>query len=366
MEMRGKYLVVAERLSNRIRSGDYQISGVPAERELAAQVGVSYTTVRKAIQRLIDVGLLYRQFNGRLAVNSSADSAAAQKQVALLAPASESNEANLWNINLARLQRRFDYGSRIVHYVHWDDPVILNTVQQFDATFLLPPHAPDEFARALLKTEKRIVILNRDWSALGFRSLRLFPPHFIHKLLDHLASLGHRRIDCLNTQQAGPVMREWIMQWQLWRTAHSIEGDLIDGCGDETIDALVAAYQVMSRRIRAGTFRSTGMLCLTETAAIGATRALLDHGLRPGRDMAVVTVGSNRCEYLSPSLTTLEAPDPKPYLAACLEWALSPSTTSWQGPLLVQPADLKVVPRESTVPDIDKTEAPLRRRGAEV
>jgi hypothetical protein len=139
---------------------------------------------------------------------------------------------------------------------------------------------------------------------------------------------------------------------------------LIDGCGDETIDPLVAAYEVMSRRIEAGTFRSTGMLCLTETAAIGATRALLDHGLRPGHDLAVVTVGSNRCEYLSPSLTTLEEPDPKPYLAACLEWALSPSTTSWQGPLLVQPADLRVVPRESTVPDIDRTELPLRRRRA--
>jgi len=363
--MAGKFVNVAERLSHRIKSGDYQISGVPAERDLAAEVGVSYTTVRKAVQRLIDAGLLYRQLNGRLAVNSRGDSAAAQMQVALLAPALESNEANLWNINLARLQRRFDYSSRIVHYVHWDDPVILNTVQQFDATFLLPPHAPDRFAATLLKAGKPIVILNRDWSELGFRSLRLFPPYFIHKLLDHLASLGHRRIDCLNSQHAGPVMCEWIMQWQLWRTAHCIEGDMIDGCGDETLDPMVAAYEVMSRQIESGTIKSTALLCLTETAAIGATRALLDHNLRPGHDLALVTVGSNRCEYLSPSLTTLEQPDPLPYLAVCLEWALERSTTSWHGPLLVQPADPKVVPRESTVPDIDKTEVPLRRRRAE-
>jgi LacI family transcriptional regulator len=358
---RGKYLRVAERLSHRIRSGDYHIHGVPAERDLASEVGVSYTTIRKATQHLLDVGLLYRLPNGRLAVNSGAEPGAAQKQVALLAPAWETNEANLWNINLAKLQSRFDYGSRIVHYVHWDDPSILSTVQQFDATFLLPPSAPDEFSRTLISAGKPVVILNRDWSDVGFRSLRLFPPHFIHKLLDHLASLGHRRIDCLNTQHTGPVMREWIMQWQLWRTANAIDGELIDEPGEPSADTLITAYDVISRRIRDKRLQCTAMLCLTETAAIGATRALLDHQIRPGHDLAIATIGSRRCEYLSPSLTTLEEPDPAPYLATCLEWALSGQTGNWHGPLLIQPADLKVVVRESTVPDIDQTQKPLRR-----
>ncbi|CAN5367914.1 hypothetical protein BH10PLA1_BH10PLA1_01570 [soil metagenome] len=362
---RGKYLRVAERLSLRIRSGDYHLNGVPAERDLANEVGVSYTTIRKATQHLLDAGLLYRLPNGRLAVNSSAEPGAAQKQIALLAPAWESNEANLWNISLTKLQSRFDYSSRIIHYVHWDDPSLLNTVQQFDATFLLPPKAPDEFARSLINTGKPLVILNRDWSSMGFRSLRLFPPHFIHKLLDHLASLGHRRIDCLNTQPTGPVMSEWIMQWQLWRTANAIEGELIDEPGDASADTLITAYEVMSRRISEGRLNSTAILCLTETAALGATRAMLDHGIRPGRDMAIVTIGSQRCEFFSPSLTTLEQPDPAPYLAACLEWALSGSSGSWAGPLLVQPADLQVVVRESTVPDIDQKQLPMRRRRAE-
>lgn len=361
---RGKYLVVAERLSNRIRSGDYHVRGVPAERELACQVGVSYTTVRKATQHLLDAGLLYRLPNGRLAVNNAAESGAGQKQIALLVPAStgESNEANLWNLALTKLRTRFDYSSRIVPYVHWDDPTILSTVQQFDATFLLPPNAPDEFAEALRNTGKPVVVLNRDWSALGFRSVRMFPPHFIHKLLDHLASLGHRRIDCINTQKSGPVMREWIMQWQLWRTANAIDGELIEVPHDASSDPLVTAYDVLSQRIETGAVRCTAMLCLTEAAAIGATRALLDHGLRPGHDMGVVTIGSHRCEYLSPTLTTLEEPDPVPYLAACMEWALAGSSDTWHGPLLVQPADLRVVVRESTVPDIEKSQPPLRRR----
>lgn len=363
-EARGKYLAVAERLSHRIRSGDYHVQGLPAERELATQVGVSCTTVRKALQRLVDQGLLYRQPNGRLAIAGNAEDGVHQKQVALLLPAWDTTEGNLWDITLSQLQDRFGYRSRMVHYVHWDDPVIPSTVRQFDATLLLPPDTP-EIAPALLELEKPLVILSHDWSRLGCRSVRLMPPHFIQRLLDHLASLGHRTIDCINVQPTGSIIREWVDQWHLWRAANGIDGELINEPVSRGTNTLAAAYQLISRRIRDGKLKSTAMFCVTEAAAIGATRALLDNGIQPGRDIGIVTVGSERCEYLSPSLTTLEPPDPKPYLATALEWALSSQTQSWHGSLLIQPAELHVVVRESTVPDIDKSTTPLRVRRME-
>ena len=64
----GKYLDVANRLSHRILAGDYHFQPVPAERELALEVGVSHLTARKAIQKLLNEGLLCRMENGRLAV----------------------------------------------------------------------------------------------------------------------------------------------------------------------------------------------------------------------------------------------------------------------------------------------------------
>ncbi len=358
-------MVVAERLSHRIKSGDYHVHGVPAERELASEVGVSYTTVRKAVQRLLDAGLLYRQSNGRLAVSAAEPDKRSLRQVALLAPAWESNEANLWNIALAQLRSSFRFGSRVVHYMHWDDPVIRNTIQQFDATFLLPPDAPEEFAEGLREIDKPLVILNRDWSDRGFHSLRLLPPHFIHKLLDHLAELGHRRIDCFNVQRSGAVMRQWIEQWQLWRTSHRMEGKLLDAHSPVFGDTLEAAYSTITRTIRESDLTGTAMLCLTETAAIGAVRAMLDHNIRPGRDIALCAIGSKRCEYLSPSITTLEEPDPMAYLATGLQWAFSGDDAGWTGPLLIQPPDLKVMVRQSTVMDIDNTQRPSRVRRAE-
>ncbi len=364
----GKYLKVAERLSHRIASGDYHLHGVPGERELASQVGVSYVTVRKAVQKLLDAGLLYRLPNGRLAVNGASEGGTGQKQVAMLAPAWESNEANLWNISLAQLRTRFDFGSRMIHYVHADDPAILHTIQQFDATFMLAPDTlSSDIVASMTNPARPVVVLNRDWSGMGVRSLRLFPPRMIQKLLDHLASLGHRRIDCFNVQPRGLVIEEWINQWQIWRAAHALKGELIDEPVMPFTDTLDAAYDVIARRIKGGTLRGTAILCLTETAAIGAMRAMLDHGIAPGKDVALCAVGSKRCEYLPLTLTTLEEPDPKPYLAACLEWALGSNRTAWQGPLLVEPTNLQVVVRQSTVPEIDKKQQPPRvRRSAAV
>lgn len=358
-----KYRLIAERLSHRIKSGDYHLRGVPAERELAGQVGVSYMTVRKAIQLLIERGLLTRLPNGRLAVSNGDGLGTARKQVALLSPAWENNEATLWNIGLSQLRPRFNFGSRVVHYVHWDDPVIADTIQQFDATFMLPPEPPDSaFASRLAALDRPLVVLNRDWSDIGVRSVQLLPPRMIQKLLDHLASLGHRRIDCFNVQPCGPTMRDWIGQWEIWRAAHRIDGELINEPVEPYTETLVAAYNVIAARIRNNRFESKALFCLTETAAIGAMRAMLDHGIRPGHDVALCTVGSQRCEYLPLTITTLEHPDRKPYLAACMEWALDSKGRQWLGPLLVQPQDLKVVVRESTVPGISQSQVPERAK----
>ncbi len=356
-----KYRLIAERLSQQIRNGDYHLHGVPAERKLASQVGVSYMTVRKAIQLLLDRGLLTRLPSGRLAVSSGDEMGVGRKQVALLAPAWESNDAMLWNIGLSQLQGRMAFGSRMVHYVHWDDPVIVNTIQQFDATLLLPPEPPGEdFASKLSALGRPLVVLNRDWSDVGVRSVQLMPPRLIQKLLDHLASLGHRRVDCFNVQPCRLTMREWIGQWEVWRAAHHIDGELINEPVEPYTETLVAAYNVMARRIGEGRFDSKALFCLTETAAIGAVRAMIDHGIRPGHDVAVCTIGSQRCEYLPLTITTLEQPDRMPYLAACMEWALEPGRGKWQGPLLIEPQDLTVVVRESTVPDIRQTSVPQR------
>ncbi|HEX4123202.1 MAG TPA: GntR family transcriptional regulator, partial [Tepidisphaeraceae bacterium] len=186
----GKASQVVERLSQRIRAGDYHLQSLPAERDLAQEIGVSHVTARKAIQMLMDEGLLRRLENGRLAVrrNTEPGQRKVDAQIALLVPAWESSAVTRWQVGLSQLASRYQCSCRTVHYGHSDDPLIFNTLEGFDGTFFLPvpEPMPEYFFPALLKLRRRLVVLDSDWVEYGVPSMRMYPPVFVQKLLDHL------------------------------------------------------------------------------------------------------------------------------------------------------------------------------------
>jgi DNA-binding LacI/PurR family transcriptional regulator len=333
---------------------------------LATEIGVSHATARKAVQVLLDSGLLCRLESGRLAVPRSVDPEARKlhAQIALLVPAWESSVVTRWQVAMGQLCDRFKCSFRTVHYGHWDDPLILSSLENFDGAFFLPvpEPMPSHFMPSFLRLRRRVVMLDNDWSQHGVPSMQLFPPVFTQKLLDHLESLGHRKIDCVNVQPVHPLITARIAQWRVWRMAHEIDGQLVDDPVDSYTETIPAAYELIDRRIRNKEFDCTAMLCMTERVAAGAMRAMLDHGIRPGHDVAVCIIDDGgRAEYCNPSLTSLVTPDPAPYLSVCLEWMLGGEEQKWQGPLLVQPDSVELAVRQSTVPGIDEQTAPRRR-----
>jgi DNA-binding transcriptional regulator YhcF (GntR family) len=365
---KGKYQVLAERLSRRIRAGDYHLQPLPAERELATEVGVSHMTARKAIQQLLEEGLLCRQENGRLAVRQPEETdRSVQRQIVMLAPAWESMETTRWQIALTRMAARFHCLLRIVYYSHWDDPLLFGSLEGFDGAFLMPlaDAMPRFFLDRFLTVRRPIVVLGADWTEHGIPSLRLYPPTCVHRVLDHLESLGHRSIDFFNIQPLDSIVEARISQWQLWSAARGSKGELIDRPVKPFTETISAAYEVIAQLIHQKQFNSKAMLCIHERVAAGAMRAMLDFGIRPGYDVAVATIDpASRAEYEIPSLTSLEVPDPHPYLSVCLEWMLSGSTRQWRGPLMVQPEEIRLVVRESTVPGVDEQTRPERMRRA--
>ena len=52
---------------------------------------------------------------------------------------------------------------------------------------------------------------------------------------------------------------------------------------------------------------------------------------------------------VNPRLTALEPPDPTPFISYCLDWMFRPGE-NWKGPLLMQPAEVPLLIRESTAP----------------
>lgn len=354
-------------MTDRILRGDYHVNGIPAERNLATEFNVSYLTARKAVQELLQNGLVSRMPNGRLEISKKDDEK--QLHIALLALAWNSTETNSCNIALTQLSKKFNFIFRIVYYSHWDDPVIVNTVKNFDATFLLPPDQPapviEKIVSRLRETQKQFFVINNDWTQFGVPSIMMFPPVFVQKMLDHLESLGHRRIDCLNVQRGLSVIPSRIAQWRIWMDSHGLEGNLYDEPTESAIEPIPIAYRIVDKLIKKGKFDCKSLICMSESGAIGAMRAMCDHGIRPGKDVALChTDSGTNSEYAVPSITSMEKVDEKLYLTTCIKW-LQKKERRWVGPLLIQPQDIKVVVRQTTVPDIDKNRKPERGKEAE-
>lgn len=340
---------VVELLRTRIAQGDYALKTFPAERQLAVETGVCYMTARRAVKELLNDGWIVRRANGRLEIGRKKAAKGPPKQIALLAPTFNSPNIEGWRVAIDKVVRARGWSLRPVLYVHWDDPILLDALNGFEAVFLIPvpdPIPPRVLAR--LKTAPRLVVVDDDWSAHGFVSMQLFPHVFVQRMLDHFAKLGHSRIGCLNTQPHDAVILKRIEQWRLWLAAHKLKAHLLDRPVPSYTTPFQAAYDVVHEALENRSFDTTALLCTTAPAAVGAMRALIEKGIRPGRDVAIGTVnGEGYAQVLTPSVTALEPADPAPYVSRCLDW-VEQTKAIWTGPLLMEPKEVPLVIRETS------------------
>lgn len=338
----------------RILHGDYALKAIPSERNLAQELGVNAMTARHGLQILEKEGLLIRQPNGRVRIKKIHQGGKNHLNFAFLAPTLASHWIENCRLVIEKVTANLQCNVRTVLYMHWDDPLLLDALSGFDGIFLLP--SPEPLPPAIVEhlrcKEHPVVVLDQDLSDQGIPSIQLFPSSFMQKLLDHLETLGHRNIGCLNTQPDNPVISERINVWRYWMEAHNFSGRLINQAVAPYGNTMEQAYHVITDILDEPNRQETAWFCTTIAGALGAMKAMLDRGIKPGQDVAICAAnGEGLAAFLSPSITALEAPDPTPFISYCVKWMMR-GGTDWQGPLLMQPTEIPLVIRESTRPNL--------------
>ena len=345
-----KFESISKLLQRRIEHGDYLLKDFPTDRQLAAEFEVDTRTARKAVARLIEGGLLVRKPNGRPAVASDGEQSGTMR-IAMLSVAYPSPYTWRWQSAISELAMRRTWMFRPITYTHLDDTIVPHTLGGFDGVFIGPSSndAPGPLLRTVERIGTPVVFLDSDLSQAGHPSLWLAPPSFTDRLLEHLAQRGHKRIACLNTQPHNAVTDIRISAWRKWTTAHGAAGKLIDQPVQAFGSTVERAYQAAKHTLAEGGFDATALLCCTSAAAKGVYRAMHEAGLQVGRDLAVCSSddGVGESPYFIPSLTSLQDPDPTPYLNVCLDW-MERGGKDWKGPLLVQPKKVPLMIGEST------------------
>lgn len=336
----------------RILAGDYSLKPFPSGGILATELNVNYMTVRRGLDILEKEGVLMRQPNGRMAVKRIQQGDKPHLNLAFISPTFASGTIEYWRLIIERQVASLPCSIKPILFMHWDDPILLDALKGFDGIFLnpIPEAMPESIVKIFRKPEHPIIVIDEDYSSYGVPSVQLFSPVFVQKLLDHLEAQGHTRIGCINTQPSCREVNDRINQWRYWMAAHGLQEHLVDQSVMPHANSADQAYEVMTEILADRSHKETAWFCVTTPAALGTMRALLDHGIQPGKDVAVCTVnGDGIASMLNPPLTALEPVDPTPYVSICLKWLMS-GDKKWNGPLLMKPTDVPLVIRESTQP----------------
>ena len=344
-----KHIRIADLLERRIRSGDYALTGIPAERDLADEIGVSRITLRKSLQELERNGLLERAPNRRLVLTPKAHSAVGKLELAIvlpsIGPTSFSPDLQLWLSAAESLASKRGVRLRAVNYRHWDDPALTEAIRAYDGIFLVPSSEPiPSWTSEVLANSERIVALSEDLTHFDIPSIVLFPPKFIGSMLDQLRARGHRRIDCINVQGHNLITEARIREWEIWLHKEDIGGVLVDEpCGTED-NIYEAGIETAHRWMRNLDDETAAVICITLPAALGVLRAASEAGLLVGDQLSVCTID---CEgigkYINPAIASFERPNPVDFMDSCVDWfAKNGTLDKWNGPLLLEPQELEI------------------------
>jgi DNA-binding LacI/PurR family transcriptional regulator len=343
-----KYNDVMSVIKQRIRAGDYFVDSIPGERRLAEETGVSYMTARRAVQQLLEDKVLIRQPSGSLDVHPEYSKSVNPAEVVLLYPAYPSSYLTQLRVLVAEAAARRGLSLRPVQFVHWEEQVLVDVVAQAKGTIVIPfgPVIPPRLLKHFI--DNKVVILDGDFTSQGLPSIRLFSDACIERVLDHLWKLGHRRIDCINTQNRNGEIDRRIGIWERWSERRGCRGELHDDPAPVFTDPTIVAYRLMSKLIDDDHFDATAYIATTCPAAIGAIRACYERDIDVGSAVSICAINLEPpAEFFCPSITGLNTPDLSEDLGKCFEWFAS-DVQQWRAPMLLEPRDSILFEGESS------------------
>ena len=304
-----KYQQTAELLQRRIERGDYCSSSLPGAPKLAQELGLSYMTIRQAMQYLVESGAMARAANGRLVIPGD-PAEAPRLKVAFIHPGD--NCENKWYRAISGGAKRYGCSYRDISFLFSDDQMIFDALDgDFDLIFFQIPAISPILLGKLIRHRHRVVSLFTDLTEYGIRRFDGLTCDALIPLVAYLYERGCRSFDYFET---GPAPQPRQAVWERELRKLGCRGNVYRFPVYPPKPASEHTREILGRLIQEGRMDGTDALfCHSMSVTRGALRALADHGIRVPEDVAVTSFGNPEDAQLNtPSVTIVNTPNLNP------------------------------------------------------
>jgi LacI family transcriptional regulator len=297
-------------LDRQLRTGER----LPSERELRDTTGLSRMTVRRAIETLIESGLVYRVAGSGTFVGAPSNDRTQTSTLGLIVPTFANSLFAELTDRIEREMRRFGYGLSVARS-EFDPRSEAELLNQYAATpqvkgVLVVPTSGGELVeayRAVISARKPLVFVIRqeelDGEGIDVDSVVTDHVRGARDVVRHLIALGHTRI-----AYVGSARPRYDTHYMGYQRALAEAGIPLDPALVITpdLDAETAGHEAVRLLLTRQT-PFTAVFARIDSTAIHVMRALLEAGLRVPGDVSVVGFDNiETARHLSPPLTTVD------------------------------------------------------------
>ncbi len=309
-----KYKVLRDELLRAIKAGEFMAGErLPSERTLAEQFGVSHMTARRAVTDLVEFELLERRPPTGIFVRHQSREKLSTITLNLICPVQDYSwtgdcirygmqqaELRGWRTRIRRTYQ--DYERPIVRAVRAGEPALV----LLDMGSISGP-----LREAMVKGGGRAVMVGNLYNDPCVPSVLADDRLAIRMSIEHLHAAGHDKIGIVANDFEHPVVAS---QLEAWRESHAgqvepalLERRLIEVDVPEFSCGAEAHYSAVKLYLASPGADATALICLNDTAVLGAFGACRDMGLSVPDDISLIcTMDNEVTRYVNPAITAID------------------------------------------------------------
>ncbi len=302
-----KYIFVQDKIKEDIRTGQI-IEQLPGERELAKQLDISYMTVRKAIDNLVNAGVLYKIPTKGTFVNTSVAEKPVTRNIGFFLDdrVQDSISSPYFSLVFMALEKEaVSNGYNLIYFSDFNDLDPAKSGKKCDG-IIISCFPRLEYKLLELKKHFPIVLIGNTAADKTMPSVIIDNFNGIVDAMDYLWELGHSRIGFITGLLDSGVGKDRLQGYLSSMNKFGISEDpelIYEGNYSYESGAKGAEYMLSLP------LPPTAIVCANDSMAIAAIKTIHERGIEVPDGISIVgfddiTVASQ----IYPPLTTVAAP----------------------------------------------------------